>query len=112
MKKLIIAATAAAFALPLAAQAQETPPVEVAPLPAGEVTDAEIAAFADLILHGQGMQNDESMTDDQKRAAMVSAIQESELGLARFTSIAAALREDEALQERLQQAVLQRLAQG
>ena len=113
MKKLIIAATAAAFALPVAAQAQETVTAETTdPVPATDVTNAEVASFVDIVLQARAMQGQEGMTEEQLRAGLLEIITASDLTMARFTGISAALGEDEELQGRVQARVMERLAQG
>ena len=112
MKLIATAIAAAAFALPAAAAAQEAPAMQDAPAPATDVSDEELSQFVGVIIQGQGIRNNAEMSEDQKRAAMLAAIEASELELARFTAIAQALGSDAALQARVEQEVINQLGAG
>ena len=113
MKFIATLAAAAAFALPASAMAQDAHAGHeghAEQAAAVEVTDEEIAMFADIVVQGQGIQNNTEMNDQQKEAAMLGVISQSGMGLERFSVVAQAIGQDEALQQRMQAAVMQRIA--
>ena len=111
MKFIATLAAAAAFAMPAAAFAQDVlvPHDGHDESQAAPVTDAELEQFADIVVQGQGIQNNADMNDQQKQAAILGMIEASDMGLARFSQVAEAIGEDAALQARIQQAVMARM---
>ncbi len=106
MKFIAIFAATAALAMPATAIAQDAPAAEAN---TATVTDAELTQFVDIVMQGQGIQNDTTMSDADKQSAMVTIISESDLGMTRFTEVAQAIDADPALQQRVQAAVMERL---
>ena len=116
MKTTLFFAAAALVATPSLAAAQDAHAdhegdsemaVEIAP-----VSDAELDTFVSIVIAAQALGADESTTDEQKQQAFLGIIGESSLGLERFSQIAEAVSEDEALQERMQVKLATQLMQG
>lgn len=113
MKLGCLAIAAAALASPSIVMAQDAHANHEDHVVDGQdasVTDAEMEEFVDIVMQGRGVQNSDALSDEAKQAQMLSLITESDMGMARFMQVSQAVGADEALQQRVQAAVMQRLA--
>ena len=109
MKTPLFLAALAAVATPAGVAAQETDSKLMLD-PVEPISDADIEQFAGLILQAQGIQNSEAIADEDKERVLIDTIRESDMGIVRFTQVSEMVGEDEALQQRIQQAVIAQLA--
>ena len=112
MKITLALAAAAALAIPGVAAAQDAHAGHDMTADATAVSDAELTEFVSIALQGKAMENDASMTDQQKQMKMVELIGQSEMGLERFSQIAERIGEDEALMQRLQTELASQMMAG
>ncbi|RPF70796.1 hypothetical protein [Aurantiacibacter spongiae] len=114
MKTFAAIALAAVAPLALAAPvaAQETPAQAPPAADPSSVTDAEIAKFVTVVMQGKAMENDTTMTDQQKQAAMIQVIQDAGFELARFSAVAQAINASPELQQRAQAELVNQLGQA
>ena len=108
MKFLLpLAAAGLAFASPVAAQepvAQDL--IQLQPADPASVTDEEIAGFVTIVMQAQGLDEDQSLTDEQRMTALFNAAVEQGMGVERFISLSMAIGDNESLQQRVQAAVI------
>ena len=111
MKMFAPLALGAMALLPVAApaSAQETRTAPAAADPAS-VTDAEISQFVTVVMKARPVEEDDSLSNEQRQMAMLKIITDAGFEPARFSAVAQAIQADAGLQQKLKTEFTQRLA--
>ncbi|KLE35065.1 hypothetical protein [Aurantiacibacter luteus] len=104
---LALAAAGLALATPLAAQDVSPEALsQVQPADPASVSDEEIATFVTVVMQAQALEEDESLSDEQRIEGLFNAAIAQGMSADRFVALSMAIGQDEALQQRVQAAVI------